>query len=124
MNHSDYVEKYNSKKIVVNVNKINAGLMYKQPGMMPQQFHIKRASIRVFAVCGFLIGFDLFFLTSWWIASVVLLIALYIFIQSHKQAIEGVLQASLLYPYIYRFAVKKKILVIRESAVRPTKNHS
>jgi len=38
MNHSDFVEKYNSNLIAVNVDRNKAGFIYEQPGLIPQQF--------------------------------------------------------------------------------------
>ena len=116
MNHSDFVEKYSSNKIAVDVDRNKAGFMYKQTGLMPQQFRAKQAMLRTLAFGGILLGMALFFFVPWWAALGVLFIALYMFPQAQKNAAKGVLQASLQDPNVYQVAVKNKVLVTRELA--------
>jgi len=114
MNHSDFVEKYSSKQIAVDVDKNQAGFMYGQPGLMPQQFRTKQAMIRTLGFGGLALSIALFFFVPWWAALGVLFIALGMFVQAQKSAVKGVLEASLQDPIVYQVAVEKQVLVTRE----------
>ena len=114
MNHSDFVEKYSSKQIAVDVDRNQAGFMHDQPGLMPQQFRTKQAMIRTLAFGGLALGVVLFFFVPWWAALGVLFIALKMFHQAQKSAAKGVLEASLQDPNVYRIAVENQVLVTRE----------
>ena len=116
MNHTDFVEKYNSNQISVDVSRNKAGFMYEQPGLMPQQFRIKQAMIRTIAFVGVLLGVVLFFFVPWWAALGVLFAAFYMFPQAQKNAAKGVLLASLQDPSIYQVAVENQVLITKELA--------
>jgi hypothetical protein len=114
MNHSDFVEKYHSNQIAVNVDRNKAGFMYEQPGLIPQQFRAKQAMIRTLAFGGFLLGVVLFFFIPWWAAFGVLFLGLYMFPLAQKNAAKGVLLAALQSPYVYQVAIENQVLVIRD----------
>ena len=116
MIHSDFVEKYNSNQIAVNVDRNKAGFMYEQPGLIPQQFRAKQAMIRTVAFGGILLGVVLFFFVPWWAALGVLFFGLYMFTQAQKNAAKGVLLASLQDLNVYQVAVENQVLVIKELA--------
>ncbi len=43
MNYSDFIERYNSNQMSVDVDKNKAGFMYEQPSLMPLcWFHFHR----------------------------------------------------------------------------------
>ncbi|MFC1665674.1 hypothetical protein ACFL17_08615 [Pseudomonadota bacterium] len=114
MNHSEFVEKYRSNKIAVDVDRNKAGFMYEKPGLMPQQFRVKQTVIRIFAFGGIVLGAILFFFVPWWAALGVFFIAFIMFPQAQKNAASGVLQASLQDPNVYQVAVENYVLVARE----------
>lgn len=116
MNHSNFVERYNSNQIVVDLDRNKAGFMYEQPGLIPKQYRAKQAMIRTLAFGGFLLGVVLFFFVPWWAALGVLFFGLYMFPQAQKSAAKGVLLASLQDPKVYQVAVENQVLIIREQA--------
>lgn len=42
MTHSEFVEKYNSNKLLVNVDKNKAGYMYRDPYLMPHKLRYNK----------------------------------------------------------------------------------
>lgn len=111
MNHKDFIEKYNSGEITVNIDINKAGYMYAQSDM-PKELKRKQAIIRAFAFGGVILGFVLFFYVQWWIALGILIMALSIFPKAQKVAGNDVLQASLDNPNVYQVAIDNQVLII------------
>lgn len=111
MCHKDFVEKYNSGEITVNVDNDKAGYMYAQSDMS-KELRKKQALLRTLTFGGIILGFALFFFVQWWIAFSVLIISFFQFPKLQTIAGEDVLQASLDNPNVYQVAINNQVLTI------------
>lgn len=114
MEHSVFVEKFNAKQIAVSINKNEAGFMYGQQGVMPQNLRTKQAMLRAISFGGILGGLILFFFAPWWVAVGVLAIGFLMAPYAQNRAANGILQACLQSPQIYELAVHKQVLKINK----------
>jgi len=114
MDYGEFVEKYNSNKITVRVDRNKAGFMLEDPTLMPQHFRAQQAKLRALGFGGVIAGIALFFFVQWWIALTVLILAFYIFPRAQKQAADAVLNASLYNPLVYHTAIANAVFDIQE----------
>lgn len=116
MDHSTFVEKYQTKKIKVAVDKNKAGFMYQYPELLPQTLRKKQALIRAVAFGLVLLSIILFFFITWWQALIVLIISLYMFPYAQNSAAKGVFGVALKDKYVYQIAMENQVLTIKEVA--------
>lgn len=109
MNHSEFVEKYNSGSIIVSVDADKAGFMYNLADI-PKELKTKQALLRVFSFGGIILGITLFFYTHWWIALPILLIVLSMFPKLKNIAVNDVLQSSINNSSVYQIAIENQVL--------------
>ena len=112
MDHSEFVEKYNSQVITVTVDENKAGFMFQKNGPMPQHLRLKQANKRTLFYGGIITGIALFFFVPWWVATAVLIFALYQGPKAQKHAAESVLEQALKEPNIYRTAIESQVIRI------------
>ncbi|MCK5111736.1 MAG: hypothetical protein KAQ94_09470 [Arcobacteraceae bacterium] len=117
MNHSDFVRKYNSKEITVNIDINKAGYMYEHP-LMPKKFRTKQVLLRALGFGGLIVSLSLFFLIQWWIAIIILIISFSIFPIIQKSAGNDVLEASLENSVMYDVAIENQTIVINNEKER------
>lgn len=113
MDYIEFITKYNSNEISVDIDKKKAGLMYKQPDLMPQDLRAKQSMIRNVGFGGLVVGAVLFFFSPWWLATGVLVLSLLAFPQAQKTAAQGILRASLTNPDIYETALQNQVIRIK-----------
>lgn len=114
MDHSTFVEKYQTKKIEVIVDRNKAGFMYSTPELLPPNLRKKQALIRTAAFIVILLGIILFFFVPWWQALIVLFVGLFLFPYAQNSAAKGVLEASLTNNDVYQIAMDNQVLIIKE----------
>lgn len=110
MEHSEFVDKYNSGLLAVHVDRSAAGFLYKKPGLIPKRHRIKQAIIRSVLYGGVGVGLVLFIFVPWYVALLVLFLAFSISAYATRTAAKAVLLTALADPDFYEMVRQRGIL--------------
>ncbi|MCB1885219.1 MAG: hypothetical protein KDG89_14680 [Geminicoccaceae bacterium] len=113
--HKEFVSKYNSGQISLDVDRSRAGFML-QDRNFPQKARKSQAAIRTLIYAFIAIGIVSFFFLPWWVGVSLIFLGLLCAPLAQKNSAKSVLDASIENPAIYAKALEGGIIRIRDAS--------
>ena len=95
MKHEEFIEKYDSNKIKVDVDIYKLYFLSKEKDLLLQKFRREQINIKIIFFVGTVIGLISLFYIPWWIALIILLTSLFASVNAQNMVEERIIIASL-----------------------------